>query len=348
MKVLVTGHDGYIGSVLVNKLIECGHDVKGIDTGYFDRCHFIDKKPKIQSIRKDIRDLEIADVRGFDVIIHLAALSNDPLADLNPNLTLEINGMQSFRLAQLAKRAGVGRFIFASSCSVYGLGETDNLTEEAQTNPQSVYARSKILAEQSIGTIADRDFSPTYLRCGTVYGLSPKMRFDLVVNNLLGWAVTTSQIKILSAGSQWRPLVHVSDVASAYIAIAEAPIESIHNQAINIGSNIENYTIRDIAEVIKRVVPSTTIVYANKSNTDTRSYRVDFSKLTRVLHNFRLGWTLEMSVAELYNLIQERGMTLDEFQSRRYTRLKQMKHLQERSILDNSLRFTRLATGVSL
>jgi nucleoside-diphosphate-sugar epimerase len=347
MKVLVTGHDGYIGTVLVNKLLERGHEVKGIDVGYFDRCYFLDNKPKIQSTRKDIRDLGIADVHGFDVMIHLAALSNDPLGELSPNLTLEINGNQSFRLAQLAKRAGVGRFIFASSCSVYGLGETDNLTEEAPINPQSAYARSKILAEQAIRAIADGDFSPTYLRCGTVYGLSPKLRFDLVVNNLLGWAVTTSQIKILSAGNQWRPVVHVSDVASAYIAIAEAPVESIHNQAINIGSNMENYTIRNIAEVIERVVPGTTIVYANKSNIDTRSYRVDFSKLTHVLHDFRLCWTLELGVTELYALIQERGLTLDDFQSQRYTRLKQMKYLLESRVLDNSLRFTGLATEVS-
>ena len=194
MKALVTGYDGYIGAVLVSKLLERGHEVKGIDVGYFDRCDFIDKKSEIQSTRKDIRDLGIADVRGFDVMIHLAALSNDPLGELDPNLTLEINGKQSFRLAQLAKQAGIGRFIFASSCSVYGFGETGNLPEETPMNPQSVYARSKILAEQAIGTIADGDFSPTYLRCATVYGLYPKMRFDLVVT-----AVPTASLRIKSS-----------------------------------------------------------------------------------------------------------------------------------------------------
>ena len=262
MRVLVTGHNGYIGTKLVPMLLSEGHEVAGMDSDLFEQCTFTGTIPSVSHIRKDIRDAQISDLEGFDAIIHLAGLSNDPLGDYRPKLTEDINYKAAVRLARLAKDVGVQRFLFASSCSNYGAAGSQFLTEQADFNPVTVYGISKVNVERELSKLAGRDFSPTYLRASTAYGVSPRIRFDLVVNNLTAWAFTTGRVYLKSDGTPWRPIVHVEDIAQAYIAALHASRELVHNEAFNVGTTTENYQIRDLAEIVKEIVPDCRIEYA--------------------------------------------------------------------------------------
>src|SRR6266487_4583866 len=262
MRILVTGHNGYIGTVMAPLLRVEGHDVVGLDSDLFEGCNFGNPSPDVPCIRKDLRDIQASDVEGFDAIIHLAGLSNDPLGDLNPTLTYEINHAASVRLARLAKEGGIPRFLFSSSCSTYGAAGEDMVNEEAVFNPVTPYGHSKVLVEQDVAKLADSEFSPTFLRNATAYGMSPRLRFDLVLNNLVAWAFTTGRVYIKSDGTPWRPIVHIEDISRAFIAVLHAPREVVHNQAFNVGCTRENYQISELAEMVKKEVPGCRIEYA--------------------------------------------------------------------------------------
>lgn len=340
MRVLVTGHNGYIGTVLVPMLLERGHQVAGLDTDYFASCLFTGSLPEIPQLQKDIRDLEADDVRGFDAVIHLAGLSNDPLGDYKPNLTEEINEQAAVHLARLAKAAGVRRFLFASSCSNYGAGGLDFLDEQTSFNPVTPYGISKVRVEAALTELADADFSPTYLRASTAYGLSPLIRFDLVINNLAAWAFTEGLVYLKSDGTPWRPVVHVEDIALAYVAALEAPRELVHDQAFNVGTTNENYQIRELAEIVRDVVPNCRIEFAPDAGPDTRCYRVDCNKIARTLHGFKPQWTARRGVEELYEAYRTVGLTLDDFEGERYKRIAHVKKLVNDGALDGDLRWT--------
>ena len=345
MRVLVTGHNGYIGTVLVPMLWERGHEVVGLDTNYFESCLFTGALPEVETIEKDIRDVEAADVAGFDAVIHLAGLSNDPLGDYKPNLTEDINETAAVKLARLAKAAGVQRFLFASSCSNYGAGGADFLDENAAFNPVTPYGVSKVKVEVALEQLADADFSPTYLRASTAYGLSPLIRFDLVINNLTAWALTTGLVYLKSDGTPWRPVVHVADIALAYVAALHAPREAIHNEAFNVGTTTENYQIRELAEIVRDIVPNCRIDFAPDAGPDTRCYRVDCNKIARLLHEFKPQWTARRGVEQLYESYRKVGLTLEEFEGERYKRIAHVKRLVDEGRLDHELRWRRPAAG---
>ncbi len=339
MKVLVTGHDGYVGTVLVEKLLARGYEVRGLDAGYLRGCSLGENGGPTEALNKDIRDVEPQDLRGVGAIVHLAALSNDAMGELDPNLTLEINFEASVRLARLAKAAGIRRFIFASSCSMYGASSGAPASEEASLNPLTAYALSKTRSEEALLELADDSFSPTFLRAATVYGFSPKLRFDLVLNNLMGCAIATGQVKIMSDGTPWRPLIHVEDMADAYVAALEAPVGTVHGQAFNIGHDMENYQVRDIAETVRRVVPKCQVVYAGTGDPDARSYRIDFSKVRRDLPAFQPRWHMQQGAQHLYNALTAHGMTPEHFESRRFFRVKQLQYLLSAGLVDAGLRW---------
>lgn len=340
MRILVTGHKGYIGTVLVPMLIANGHAVVGLDSDLYQRCTFGDDLPEIDSIRKDLRDVQAADVEGFDAVMHLAALSNDPLGNLNPNLTYEINYKASVQLARLAKQVGVPRFLFSSSCSTYGAAGDDILTEEAEFNPVTPYGHSKVLVESEVATLADENFSPTYLRNATAYGVSPRHRFDIVLNNLVAWACTTGLVYLKSDGSPWRPIIHVQDIARAFIAILDAPREVVHNQAFNVGIDAENYRIRELAEIVRETVPGCRVEYASDAEPDKRSYRVNFGKIARLVPEFQPEWNARRGAQELYAAYQKYGVKLDEFEGPKYKRIDHIKQLLSSGELDSTLRWT--------
>jgi nucleoside-diphosphate-sugar epimerase len=341
MKVLVTGHDGYIGAILVPLLQRAGHEVVGLDSYWFEGCTFGESSQDVQSIRVDLRESKLDHLKGFDVVMHLAGISNDPMANLNPDCTFEINHRSSVRLAELAKQAGVERFIFSSSCSNYGAGGDGFLDESAAFNPVTAYGKSKVLVEQDVTGLADDSFSPTFLRNATAYGLSTKLRADLVINNLVGYAFTTGEVLIKSDGSPWRPLVHIEDISRAFLAVMEAPREKIHNEAFNVGRTEENYRIRDLAELVKQVVPGSTVKYAEGGSPDKRDYRVDCGKIASVLGEFKPTWTALKGMHELYEAYKAYGLTTEEFLSARYLRIKTIEGLMAKGMLDDDLRWKK-------
>ena len=339
MKVLVTGHHGYIGSIVAPFLAAQGHEVTGVDTFFYRGCD-LSAGVEVGSLQRDVRDLGEDDLRGFDAILHLAALSNDPLGDLDPELTFEINERASVRLAQLAREAGVGRFLFASSCSMYGVSGEDLVAEEAPLQPVTPYAESKVRAEEGIGTLADGDFSPVFLRCATAYGASPRLRLDVVLNNLVGWALTTGKVRILSDGTPWRPIVHIEDIGRAAAAMLDAPREAVHAEAFNVGAHRENYQVRDLAEIVRETVAGSETEYGDRSDPDPRSYRVDFGKLERALPELQLAWNARAGAEELDREYRRAGLTFEEFEGPRFTRLKRLQQLREEGKLGDDLRWT--------
>jgi nucleoside-diphosphate-sugar epimerase len=341
----MTGHDGYIGSVMAPVLTAAGHEVIGLDAGFFAECGFGDYPgPSIRGRRGDVRDADEVDFGGIDAVVHLAALSNDPLGNLDADLTLHINYRASVEIARRARDAGVERFVFASSCSLYGAQGDAFLDENAGFNPLTPYGRSKILSEQDISQLATDGFSPTFMRNATAYGVSPRLRADVVVNNLVGYALTTGQVLIQSDGTPWRPLVHVLDFSNAFLAALEAPRELVHNQAFNVGRSEENYQVRDLAEIVGEEVPGSRIEYAEGGGPDARSYRVDCSKIETTLPGYRPEWTVERGVRELRDAFVERGLDADQFQSQRYFRIRRIKSLLEDRLIDDQLRW-RVPTG---
>ena len=342
LRVLITGHNGYIGAILTPMVQAAGHDVTGLDTFYFGKeCTFGEDVLEIPAIRKDIRDVTVEDLQGFDAIVHLAGLSNDPLGDLNPSWTYDINHMASVRLAELAKKAGVERFIHSSTCSVYGASGDKLLTEESPVHPITPYAISKIRVENDVCILADDNFSPVFLRNATAFGISPRLRGDLVFNNLVVWAFTTGRVLIMSDGTPWRPIVHIADISRAFIAALNATRDIIHNQVFNVGRTEDNYQVSELAEIVREIVPGCRVEYAEGGGPDPRCYKVDCSKIAQVLPEFKPQWDARLGAHELYTEYKRVGVTLDEFQVTKYMRVNHIKGLLDSGGLDNTMRWTR-------
>jgi len=338
MRILLTGHLGYLGVEMTSFMRDQGHDIVGLDTDLFADCDFGAAPDPVPTLGIDLRDVTPEDLLGFDAVIHLAALSNDPLSDLNPLLTYEINRDASIRLAEAAKAAGVGRFIFSSSCSLYGKGGGEELDERADFNPVTPYGESKVQVEQAVSLLADDAFSPVYLRNATAYGLSRRLRADVVVNNLVGHAVTSGKVMMQSDGSPWRPLVHVLDIAHAFAQVLVAPREVVHNQAFNVGRVGENYRIRDVANLVAEIVPNSTVSFAAGAAPDIRDYQVDFNKIERELPGYRPQWTVRRGIEQLWAAYTDGRMTPALFGGPKYFRIRTVKELIERGDVDLELR----------
>jgi nucleoside-diphosphate-sugar epimerase len=347
-RVLLTGHTGYLGSVMSGMLLTAGYDVVGLDTDYFADCDLGAPPPVIPSLHVDVRDVSARDLAGFDAVIHLANLCNDPLGDLNAGWTEDINFRGSVHLATLAKQTGVQRFVFASSCSMYGQAGDGLVDETAPLAPLTPYAVSKVLTEQALTGLADANFSPVYMRNATAYGASPRLRLDIVLNNLVAWACTTGKIRLMSDGSPWRPIVHAEDIARSCVAILQAPREAVHNEAFNVGAPGENYQVRQLAEIVQEVVPGCEVEFAVGASADPRDYRVSFDKITRTLPGFQPQWNARRGAEQLYAAYRENGLKAEELQGKTYIRLGRLKHLIGTGQLDDTLRWVNreaLVTG---
>lgn len=342
MRVLVTGHEGYLGSVLLPRLEAAGHEAIGLDVGLYADCTLGPVPDPVPAIRVDLRDVtaeHLADLR-LDAVIHLAALCNDPLGDLNPSLTYDVNHLATIRLARAAKAAGVTRLLFSSSCSLYGAGDTRKpLDEEAGFAPITPYGESKILSERDLSLLAGDDFSPVYLRNATAYGFSPRLRGDLVVNDLVGHALLTGEVRLRSDGSAWRPLVHAEDIAAAFVALLEAPRERVHDRAFNVAQTTENYLIREVAEMVREIVGGT-VTFASGAGTDTRNYRVSGDRIAKEIPEFRPQWTLAKGIDQLVENYQRYGLTMANLTGERHQRLRRIAALLDAGTLDKQLRWT--------
>lgn len=336
MRILITGTEGYIGSLLPPLLVERGHDVVGVDTGYYAEARLYDPpSAPFTRIREDIRRLGPPHLEGIDAVVHLAELSNDPLGQLAPTITYDVNHKGSLHLARLAKDAGASRFVYASSCSVYGVAEAELVDEDSPVRPQTTYADCKTLVERDLRAFADDDFSPTFLRNATAYGASPRMRFDIVLNNLAGLAWTTGVIRMESDGTPWRPLVHAEDACRAVVAALEAPRERVHAETLNVGPRGANYQVRELAEVVARVFEGCELAFGERG-ADNRSYRVSFDKVADVLPEWKPRWDVEAGAVQLRELFERVALTRDDFESRHYTRLRQIEHLVGSGRIDDS------------
>jgi nucleoside-diphosphate-sugar epimerase len=336
MKVLLTGHKGYIGSVASSMVRSAGHQVTGLDADLFTGCDFGSSVEEIPEIKKDIRNLVLSDVQGFDAVLHLAALSNDPLGNLDSDLTYDVNHRASVKLAELAKKAGVKRFVFASSCSTYGAAGDDFLTESADLNPVTAYGESKVFVERDVAKLADANFSPTFMRNATAYGASPRLRLDIVLNDFVAAALTKGKIHIKSDGTPWRPIVHIRDIIAAMLRVLDAPKETIHNEVFNVGDTKENYRISELADMVKATVPGCEIEYAPGGGPDKRCYRVSCDKIARVL-GFKAQWTAQKGAEELYQSYKTGGLTAEDVDKGRYIRIRNIQRLQNAGKLDGTL-----------
>jgi len=327
MKVLVTGTEGYLGCLLAPLLMDRGFDVVGVDTGFYKVGWLYNGTNKTaKTLNKDIRHITAEDLEGVEAVVHMAELSNDPTGQLSPNITYDINHKGSVRLAELSKQAGVRRFVYMSSCSVYGVASADVVTEETPVNPQTAYAECKTLVERDVKPMADDNFSPTFMRNATAFGASPRMRFDIVLNNLSGLAWTTKEIKMTSDGTPWRPLVHALDIAKSIICVLEAPRDIVHNQVFNVGDTANNYQVKEIAEIVAETFPGCALSFGDNGS-DNRSYRVSFEKINTQLPGFKCEWNARRGAEQLYKVFSQIDMTKEVFEARGFTRLKQLEYL---------------------